>query len=515
MSLLARVPFHPLGMAATPILFLFAENQVQQVTLDPLWRPLAIGVLLAFTMLLSGAALLWDWRRGALLASLLLAGFYSFGHAWNLVGPVLGDRLWLANIYLAVAVAGGFVIWRRRGEWVSSATGFLNVAVVLLLLFNVGRVADFALGSASPTGGPATPPPGLDTSGRRPDIYYLIFDRYGGPETLSRVYAHDNQPFLAELEQRGFAIARDAWANYFKTALSLTSSLSMDYLDPGRFPAETTGFGLVHQALREPLPVPATLTAIGYEYIHVSSYWEPTATNADVDIVVRYEDATEFEAAVRATTVLSLLEEPRPEDEDPETIPFPDLARETTLFAFDAVEDAARRPGPTYVFAHILVPHPPYVFDVDGTMPTAAETEARTEEEEYAAQLAWANGRILEMVDRLLDVPPDEEPIIILQGDEGPFPYRYRTIGAGFQWFTATDDEVAQKFGILSALHLPDIDPSAFGLTDHSSPVNTFRIVMNAYFGADLPLLPDVVFLSRDHRYPYDLEEYRRVEPPS
>lgn len=517
MALLGRVPFHPLGVAATPILFLFAENQVQQITLDPLWRPLGIGLLLAFTLLLSCAALLWDWQRGALLASLLLAGFYSFGHAWNLVGDTLGDRLWLANIYLAIVVVGAFVIWRRGGGWALSATGFLNVAVLLLLLFNAGRVADFALGSASPAGASVSPPPGIDASGPRPDIYYLIFDRYGGPETLDRVYDFDNEPFLAALEERGFALARDAWANYFKTGLSLTSSLSMDYLDPSRFPPEANGFNLVYRALNERLPVPATLTTIGYEYVHVASHWPPTETNADADIVLRYEDATEFDAAVRATTALSLLDEPIPEDDDPETIPFPDLARESTLFAFEAVEDAARRPGPTYVFAHILVPHPPYVFNADGSMPTADETAERTEEEKYSAQLTWANRRILEIVDRLLDVPAGDEPIIILQGDEGPFPERYRTTGGGFPWFNATEDEVAQKYGILNALHLPGIDPAAYGFTDHTSPVNNFRIVMNAYFDADLPILPDVSYLSRNHRLPYELREYRRIEaePPS
>lgn len=514
-SVLGRVPLHPIAVAAAPVLFLFAENQVQQVTLEPLWRPLAISVLFAVTVLLTCAALFWSWQRGAILATVLLALFSTFGHAWNLVGELLGDRMWLADIYLLVAVAAAFLAW-RGGRWVPSATGFLNVAATLLLLFNAARVADFALGSASPVGGPGpSPPPGLTADGPRRDIYYLIFDRYGGPETLERVYGVDNGPFLAELERRGFSVSRDAWANYFKTALSLTSSLSMDYLDPERFNATGGGaFGQVHQALHDHLPVPATLTALGYEYVHVSSYWEPTATNADADIVVRYEDVTEFEAAVRATTLLSLLEEPPPpEDSDPETIPFPELARETTLFAFDAVEDAATRPGPTFVFAHILVPHPPYVFDADGTMPTAQETESRTDEERYAAQLAWANGRILELLDRLLDVPPDQAPIIVLQGDEGPFPDRYRIIGNRFQWFGATEDEIAQKYGILNALHLPGVDAAASGQTDHTSPVNNFRIVLDAYFDADLPILPDISYLSRDHEHPYEFREVRRLDP--
>jgi hypothetical protein len=510
---LNRVPAHPIGMAAVPVLFLFAENQVQQVTLDPLWRPLAVAVVVAAALLCVCAALFWDWLRGALLASLLLALFYSFGHAWNLAGGFLGDRLWLADIYLLLAVAGAFLIW-RGGAWVTSATGFLNVAVLLLVLFNGGRVADFALGSASPIGEvPPSPPAGVEVGERQPDIYYIILDRYAGPATLERDFGYDNEPFLAELERRGFGIARDAWANYFKTALSITSSLSMDYLDPASFPPDAEGFELIHRALHEHLPVPSTLTGIGYEYVHVSSYWEPTATNADAEIVVRYEDATEFEAAVRATTLLSLLEEPQPEDSDPETIPFPALARATTLFAFDAVERAAGRPGPTFVFAHILVPHPPYVFDVDGSMPSAQEDSDRSEEERYVAQLTWANRRILEMVDHLLDAPAGQEPVIILQGDEGPFPERYRLIGDGFQWFSATPDEVAHKFGILNALHLPGVDPEEMGLTAHTSPVNNFRIVMDAYFGADLPLLPDVSYLSRDHLRPFELREYRRLDP--
>jgi hypothetical protein len=501
---------HPIGLAAVPVLFLFAENQVQQVTLEPLWRPLALAVLLATTLLITGAALLWDWWRGALLASLVLALFYSFGHAWNLTGGFLGDRLWLVNIYLLLAMGGAWLIW-RGGSWVPAATGFLNLAVALLLLLNAGRVADFALGSASPVGTAPSPPAGLDASGRRPDIYYLIFDRYANSETLERVYRLNNEPFLAALQARGFAVARDAWANYFKTALSLTSSLSMEYLDTARFNATGGGaFAQVHQALQDHLAVPATLTSLGYEYVHVSSYWEPTATNTDADIVLRYEDATEFDAAVRATTLLSLLEEPPVADSDPESIPIPTLARETTLFAFDAVERAARRPGPTFVFAHVLVPHPPYVFDADGTVPTEAENAARTEEERYAAQLTWANQRILQMLERLLDVPPGQEPVIILQADEGPRPERYRNNENGFQWFSATPEEIAQKFGILNALHLPGVNASGMGLTDRTSPVNNFRIVMNAYFGAELPLLPDVTYLSRDHGHPYEFREYGR-----
>jgi phosphoglycerol transferase MdoB-like AlkP superfamily enzyme len=230
----------------------------------------------------------------------------------------------------------------------------------------------------------------------------------------------------------------------------------------------------------------------------------------DADIVIRWEDVTEFDAAVRATTALALLDEPLPDDGDPETVPLTELARETTRVGFEALESAASRPGPTYVFAHILVPHPPYVWDADGSIPTAEEADVRTEEEEYAAQLAWTNQRVLQAVDRLLAAPAGEEPIIVLQADEGPYPERFRVIGYPFKWFNATDEEVEQKFAILNAVHLPGVDPEAAGFSDHTSPVNNFRIVFNAFFGADLPLHPDVSYLSLDTFRPLELREVRR-----
>jgi hypothetical protein len=505
------LPLHPIAIAAFPVLFLFAENADQQVTLAPLWGPLGASLLGAVAVLLISAAVLRDWLRGALLATLLLALFFSFGHAWNLVDPYLDGRRYLAAAYLVVAVAGTWLIW-RGGRWTRRATTFLNVAAILLVAFNTIRIGDFALTSTSADAGPApTPAVAVEQPTHRPDIYYIMLDRYANAETLRELYDFDNEPFLAALEERGFSIARDAWANYWKTAFSVTSSLSMDYLEPDRYDlTEPPSFGPIHAALRDHLPVPVTLKALGYEYVHLGNYWEPTATNVDADISLRYQEASEFSSALRATTALMLLSPLGEPDNDPETIEFADLARDTTLFAFDRLEESVERPGPTFVFAHILVPHPPYVFNADGSMPTAEERRSRPETEEYVEQLLWTNARVLAAIDHLLDVPAGEEPIILLQADEGPWPVAFSRNQRNFQWLDAAPAQIQQKFGILNAFHLPGVDAAEAGVTDRTSPVNEFRIVFNSYFGSDLPLLPDVTYLSPDYARMYDLVEYPR-----
>ena len=505
------MPIHPIGLAAIPVMFLFAQNAVQQMSLRPLWGPLAMSMLGAAALFLVCGAVLRDWLRAALLASLLIGLFFSFGHAWNVLAPFLVNRWYLAAAYLLIAVILGYLIW-RGGRWVPPLTTALNVAVLILIGFNGVRIADFALGTpVSASALRPTPAVSVDASAPKRDIYYIILDRYASAATLQRVYGHDNRPFLDALEARGFTIAEEAWANYWKTAFSVVASMSMDYLDPARFDiTDSPTYRPIHAALQDHLPVPVTLKALGYEYVHLGNIWEPASTNIDADLTLRYEEVTEFEAALEATTALGFLLPADAVDADQESIDKPDLARRTSLRAFQWLEESADRPGPTFTFAHILLPHPPYVFNADGSMPTDEQRAGRTDEEKYVEQLTWTNRRVLEAIDVLLDAPAGREPIILLQADEGPYPARFAENPTGFDWLGATPEEVQMKFGILNAFHLPGIDDAEAGVTDRTSPVNEFRIVLNAYFEADLPILPDLTYLSPDYARMYDFVPYER-----
>ena len=78
-------------------------------------------------------------------------------------------------------------------------------------------------------------------------------------------------------------------------------------------------------------------------------------------------------------------------------------------------------------------------------------------------------------------------PIIILQGDHGP--------GAYLDWDSPEDSNMDERFSILNAFHLPGVENPSFH--DGQTPVNSFRIIMNEYFQADYPLLPDHSYFSK------------------
>jgi hypothetical protein len=178
---------------------------------------------------------------------------------------------------------------------------------------------------------------------------------------------------------------------------------------------------------------------------------------------------SEFEILFIRTTVLRLVEEsgtawlgslfenPRQE------------AYDRIQFAFDQLEQVPSLPGPKFVFVHILAPHsPPFIFDAQGGFTVSYNIDP-----ELGNELQYLNRRLLSVIEAIL-AGSATPPVIIFQGDHG------------------LDTEV--RNAILNAYFFPG--DAAKQLYPQVTPVNSFRLVLNAYFGQHLPLLADRSFYS-------------------
>ncbi|MGH2455999.1 MAG: hypothetical protein ACRDHD_07060 [Candidatus Limnocylindria bacterium] len=509
-----------------PIVFLFAHNISEQISLDPLLEPLGLS-LLGAGILLAGLALpAWLLRRAperaALLATLLIGLFFAYGHVWNAVGELLGSHRPLFLACGVVALVGGFAALRAPRRAVSNATAGLNVIGVVLLVLNGVPVADHQLRVAAAVAARASPNPSAPEVLQAPerDVWYLVFDRYAGQPALSGIYGYDNSPFLDALRTRGFYVAEESTANYLKTAHSLASTLALDYLDPEALGREAVAPGdwtPLYRALQESYPLQRVLSDAGYAYLHLGLRRGPTFTNSEADQEFIYTGQTEFSATLADTTMLIGLERLLPAAGSGfEPGGTSGLYGLQTLYQLERLEEIARMGGGRkYVFAHLLLPHPPYLFNADGSWATPEQARARTPHQNYVQQLEFANARILRLLDILLDGPRETWPIIVIQADEGPFPERYERNEFAFRWLEATPAELLQKFSILNAILLPDATPEAAGLHPRITSVNTFRVVLNAEFGADLPLLPDRNWVFPHQRDLYDLTDVTDRVPRS
>lgn len=502
MSILSRLPLHPLLLAAFAVLSVYAENLTEVLPVDlggPL-GPLARAVVAAVVVLLIASLLFRDWRRGAVVATAVVVAFAFFGRlAPELLGIGAPEDVQLVAWALLVIAAVAFAI-RARGS-LATATLTLNLFALLLVgmtLVNIVPYETSRVSAQTPEEPAATT---AITSTRVPDrdIYLIVLDRYGSEWSLEHRFEITDNDLPTWLTGEGFQVVPGARANYRATDFSLSAMLSMEMLDeysidPGRDSGDRT-------AARSRLLRPAAAAFLqdnGYTYYQLGSWYGPTQTNELADVTLSWESSTEFESVLRQSTILPAVDRllGRTTGEGDE---FRDSARARAAFQFRQLQRLPSVPGRKFVFAHILLPHPPYVFDAQGNPVVKATAELQPEAELFANQLTFTNSQVEQTVDALLAGPPESDPIIIIMGDEGPFMCRN---------VDCVDPSVIRlgiRFGVLAAYYLPD-QPAGFFPTDHTH-VNTFRMLFDAYFGTDLPPLPDRSYDWPDNAHIYDFQD--------
>jgi len=85
-------------------------------------------------------------------------------------------------------------------------------------------------------------------------------------------------------------------------------------------------------------------------------------------------------------------------------------------------------------------------------------------------------------------------PVIILQGDHGP--------SSTLKWENPNKIGLMERFSILNAYYLPS--GGSAKLFEGISPVNTFRTILNHYFGTNYKILKDRSYFSTwNHPYKF------------
>ncbi|HET9521486.1 MAG TPA: hypothetical protein VFO73_10605 [Candidatus Limnocylindrales bacterium] len=477
-------PFHPVLFAAYFVLFLYSVNLEEAEFSDVL--PVLIPVVLATAVLLVvGGFIVRDVRRAGIVLSAAVVALLAYGHVGGLleptkIGPGYQQLSWGLFGLLALVVA-----WRATG-WIPRLTRILNVVALVLVIVPVVSIVPHELGrlsvAAAGPGPGATASPGTPAAGG-PDIYWFVFDRYPSASSLRLAYGLEN-PIFDELRSRGFYVADRSHANYQQTTFSVQSTFSAEFLD-GRGHADVFGpTDVAGEFSRiENSNVGRFLKARGYFYAHIGSDFSPTRRSKIADVNHAYDGFSDFQTAfVESTAVPGIARRLG-------VLPSPWKRRyDWTTWELNLLDRLPPYPSPKFVFGHLLLPHPPYIFGRDGQFLDETANRGRAAKEQFEEQLAYTNTRLLAIIDRLLALPEAERPVIIVQADEGPYPAGLRD-NTGHDWTKETPERREIKFGILNAWYLPG--GRDIGLYPEITPVNTFRILFNAYFGTDLPLLPD------------------------
>lgn len=332
------------------------------------------------------------------------------------------------------------------------------------------------------------------------NIFYIILDRYADQRTLSEIYGFDNSEFTDMLSMNGFFVASNSGSNYPFTAQSLSSSLNMAYHFVPENKEAINGNDLVpfYRLIRNNL-VTSVLKQLGYTYVHLGSWWMPSETSPLADENFQTTNLSRINLSFLHRSVIKPLLYVFNSASARDSID-PDQCDRVPQ-KLQRIKDLSSTDKPTFVFAHFLLPHDPFVFDKNGRCKRAEETNSLSIRENYLDHLQYSNLLVKQIVESLLN-QPGPKPIIIIQADEGPYPIRYRKNEDSFQWRTASSEEIQQKMRILNAYYFPDVETDIF--YESITPVNSFRLLFNSYFEANLDLLPDQNFAFPNNNNKYD-----------
>jgi len=475
-------PLYPFLFSIYFIFRIYVMNEFNIPLID-LFRPLLISLLAAIVCYLILLRLVWLPHTAALITTILLFSFYTYGLGWALLPARRTYSLAVAFmvVWTLVTLALIFLLgWKLRSQPNVNVIAGLNLMATILLLFPTIQVITVAIAL------PRFPPSNVHhviqntRPSPSPDIYYIILDAYARQDVLQDVFGYDNTEFIRSLQDLGFYVAQCSQSNYTSTAPSLTSSLNLDYLQNM---SDTFHGGKPVDYLPvfkyiDDNAVQESVSNLGYKTVAFASgfYWAEWR-DADLFIAPPNGPMTGFEANILLNSYTKFFDHM-------EVINFDDKAaeryRQRTRLVLENFDDLPTIPGPKFVFIHLVIPHAPNAFDENGNPVAPDRGNGRAG---YVSQVKFINKSILPGLKALIERSATP-PVIILQGDHGPI----------------VPENHSAEMKILNAYYLPR---GSEALYPSISPVNSFRVVFNTYFGSDFPLLDDISYFS-DRNTLYD-----------
>tara|TARA_B110000495_G_C23034398_1_gene617195 strand:- start:1845 stop:3362 length:1518 start_codon:yes stop_codon:yes gene_type:complete len=492
-------PFHPFLFGIFPPLMLFTNN-ISAISAEQLIVPIGIILGTVIIFFLSLKPFIKNSLKIGLIVSLALILFFSYGHVFDIIDnqftnfPNFEKHGILLVVFLIIMLIGLLYLFTKKIELenITKIVNGISITLIVLVLFNIGQFyvqEDF---SVTNDGNQFSQKILVENDVfKKPNIYYIIPDAYANSKTLQDTLDFDNTKFLSYLENQGFYIPSQSYANYASTFLSVASSLNMEYIN------YFSDLGLESKN-RQPAAkltnqnnIMDFLKSNGYTIINFDSGAGATRfiDSADVNLCGKNTILqSEFMMLIIRSSILNPIY----------VSIFEDDKRERILCALEKLPTVNQQyDEPIFVFAHMNIPHPPYLFGPNGEFTSPETLESGLEnyvKSSYLNQIKFVNKKMIEVVDQIFQ-NNNGEFIIIIQSDHGS---AFTT-----DWENPNKDMLLERMGILNAYYISD--PEQVNLYDTITPVNSFRTIFNGYFDSDFKILDDQIFFSNYER-PFDFK---------
>lgn len=322
----------------------------------------------------------------------------------------------------------------------------------------------------------------IQDKNQMPDIFFIVFDEYTSSKALKKYFHFDNSQLDTLLLNSGFFISTNSQSNYSSTPLSISSTFNLQYFKHAIEPTPNESYSLLQgsYSLKRGL-LPKLLERNGYDILNYGLFdienhpvkKEPLFTDHAKKVIYLETLWGRIKRDIlwNITVRLPGYNKTTPADQDC-------IDRNKNNYTNFLQELRKEGDNPKFVFGHVMIPHRPAYVDRNGRprMMSDEDFTDKNHDKLYLEQLIYVNT----WIDTLAQAATGKRTrplVLIIEGDHGN---RYAKWGRSIR---------EKQFMNLNTYYFSDKDYSM--LYDNISPVNSFRVVLNKYFQAGLPLLKD------------------------
>ena len=509
MILTNKLVIFPFLFSIFPIILLYSEN-IDEVPIAELTTPLMFTFLIIFPLFVVLNHILKSGVKAGIIVTFLVSVFFSYGYVFNALQntPLFNFDLvhhrYVIIPFMIILAAGIYYLLKIKKDLINLRSIFNVISIVMILsvFINIG-IFYFENDSNINESYEISFEDELDVISfvnesthdkTFPDIYHIVLDEYANDKVLLEDFQFDNSEFIDYLANSNFFIPSNPLANYPVTEPFLYSTLNMKYLDD----INTEQYNRLETEKRiSDNLVMKFLKQNGYTVIVPYSGYGPhdrfneSDANLCSDVLFL---KSRFMTELSRTTILNYFVEKQIENE----------RRDIQLCTLSELQDIEKKyDKPVYVFAHLFIPHAPYLFDKDGNPVTPQSNKLRGLQgwmniDGYLNEIQFINKKMINVITKILS--QSDESIIIIQGDTASTILNNPDV----------NDYMKKRLSILYAIHTPHDDKKIF--SDNISSVNTYRIIFNNYFETNLEILDNRHYCSTGFNDEIDDKNNRYID---
>ena len=311
----------------------------------------------------------------------------------------------------------------------------------------------------------------------KPNVYYFIYDEYGGYENLERYYDYDNEDFYDTLKNAGMNVSYSS-----RNTESIFTSTIVPNLMNLSYVASDDGYSIDNIALTENASLLKLFQNNGYtvnmidhlgflktagcnvlnddlEGDNISTYLINNSALKQIESVMKelyrrsHGDSTSYESYTRG--ILELMEK------SPEYI---------------------KKNQPTLTIGYIQSPHDPIMFREDGSILPESQWHNWNDKQLYIGQLKYISQNIENVIENIKKSDPDA--LVIIQSDHGSR-YPYWMVE---DYDAEAYDEQEENFYMQNILNCVYYKGETIDIEGESG-INTLRKTLNYVFGTSYEML--------------------------